>query len=332
MVNLYKFFKVPGRLGKVKRWRMYTTLAVIAGAIAAVCFVPLPSHVYCPLEVQARGAASVYVEEDGILEEVLVQPGDQVAKGDVLARLSNIDVDISIAQLEGEQAVYTAQLAGLNRISFEDPRASAQIDQVDETLKGVKSQLQKRQADKSKLELVAPRDGTVLPPPIVQEQQGDDGKLPVWSGSPFQPENVGATLVKGTKLCQVGDPRRLEARLVIDQGDIVFVEPGQRVEIMLAQSAECVYISKIEKKASETVKTSPAHLSSLHGGPLATQTGQDGVARPLSPVFDALVPLPDDKNGVLRIGLVGEAKIATKPRTLGSRLWRYLSRTFNFEL
>ena len=37
-------------------------------------------------------------------------------------------------------------------------------------------------------------------------------------------------------------------------------------------------------------------------------------------------------HGLLRIGLVGQAKITTAPRTLGSRLWRYLSRTFNFEL
>ena len=44
-------------------------------------FVPLPSHVYCPLEVQARGAESVYVVDDGILDEVLVRPGDQVTEG-----------------------------------------------------------------------------------------------------------------------------------------------------------------------------------------------------------------------------------------------------------
>ena len=84
--------------------------------------------------------------------------------------------------------------------------------------------------------------------------------------------------------------------------------------------------------ATETVKSSPAHLSSLHGGELATQMGPDGVARPLSPVFDALVPLPEDDMGLLRIGLVGQAKITTAPRTLGSRLWRYLIKTFNFDL
>jgi hypothetical protein len=53
----------------------------------------------------------------------------------------------------------------------------------------------------------------------------------------------------------------------------------------------------------------------------------------LTPVFEALVPLPtDDPHGLLRIGLVGHAKIKTAPRTLFNRLYRYISRTFNFEL
>jgi hypothetical protein len=32
------------------------------------------------------------------------------------------------------------------------------------------------------------------------------------------------------------------------------------------------------------------------------------------------------------VGLTGRAKIHTSPRTLASRLWRYLSQTFSFEL
>jgi putative peptide zinc metalloprotease protein len=332
LVNVYKFFKVPGRLGKVKRWRMYTTLGLLIAAIAAVCFIPLPSHVYCPLEVQARGAASVYVDEEGILDEVLVKPGDSVTDGQVLARLRNIDVDISIADLTGQRAEYRAQLDGLRRVSFEDPRASDQINEVIEHINSVQSHLDKRQADKAKLQLTARRDGTVLPPPLVPEQEEKDGQLPLWSGSPFDKENLGATLLKGTKFCQIGDPHWLEARLVIDQSEFGFVAPGQPVEIMLDQTAECVYKSAIEIKSQEPVKISPEHLSSLNGGPLPTKMGPDGVARPLDRVYDALVPLPYDPQGLVRIGLVGEAKITTKPRTLGSRLYRYLARTFNFEL
>jgi hypothetical protein len=247
--------------------------------------------------------------------------------------LRNIDVEISIADLEGQREAYQAQLLGLQRVSFADRRASAQVPSVTQSLASVNKQLQNRNDDLKKLHLVAPRDGTVLPPPRVEKQGDGVTHLSTWSGSPFDRENVGALLGAGTKFCQVGEPNRMEARLIIDQDDVWFVLPGQRVEIMLDQSAEYVYVSHVEERGSETVKQSPANLSSLNGGPLATQMSPDGVARPLGTVFDALVPLPeDDPHGLLRIGLIGRAKITTQPRTLWDRLYRYAARTFNFEL
>jgi putative peptide zinc metalloprotease protein len=333
IVQLYKFFKVPGRLGKVKRWRMYTSLLLATAAIVGICLVPLPSHVYCPLEVQPRNAASVYVAVDGILEKVLVKPGDTVEEGQLLAQLRNIDVDIEIADLSGQRQVYEAQLQGLQRISFQDRRAAAEVVPTSEALASIQEQLAQREVDREKLRLVAPRSGTVLPAPLVDKRGDESAHLPFWSGSPLDPENIGTTLVASTKLCQIGDPNRLEARLVIDQGDVAFVEPGQRVEIMLNQSAEYVYVSRVERRATETLKTTPKNLSSLQGGPLPTQMDPTGVARPLSPVFEAVVPLPEhDAHGLLRMGLVGRAKITTAPRTLWDRLVRYASRTFNFEL
>src|SRR3954453_12391408 len=117
MWNVYKFFSVPGRLGKVKSLRIYATLSVITAAIVGIGFLPLPSHVYCPLEVQARGADSVYVSVDGILEKTFVGAGDVVTKGQLLAQLKSIDVDIQIDELTGQRNVYQAQFKGLTLVS-----------------------------------------------------------------------------------------------------------------------------------------------------------------------------------------------------------------------
>lgn len=331
--NVYKFFRVPGRLGKVKRGRMYMSIGLLTASIAVIGFIPLPSHVYCPLEVEARDAESVYVKVAGQLEEVYVRPGDKVEAGKPLVRLQNIDVDISIADLTGQRDSYEAQLEGLQRVAFEVRSASAQVEPVERALSSVKQQLAKAEEDRAKLLIVAPRAGTVLPPPLVEASGGGVGHLPAWSGSPFDRENLGAWLLPGTKICQIGEPNRLKARLLIDQDDEGFVHAGQRVEIMLDQSAEYVYVSRIGLRGFETVKESPVHLSSLKGGPLPTQMSPDGVGRPIAPVFDAFVPLPeDDPHGLLRIGLIGRAKITTEPRTLWNRLYRYAARTFNFDL
>ncbi len=333
--QLYQFFKVPGRLGKVKSVRIYGTIAVIAAVIVGIGFVPLPSHVYCPLEVQARHADSVYVSVDGILEKTFVRPGDRVTKGQPLAQLRNIDVDINIAKLTGQRDVYTAQLDGLSRVSLADSEASAQIDPIRNALASTETQLRDREDDRDMLRLVAPSTGMVLPPPLIEKQSEESVHLPKWSGSPLDPENIGAELMKGTKLCQIGDPNEMEARLALDQGDVELLENkvGWPVEIMLAQTADVVYVSKIESVSNDTIKISPTHLSSLHGGDLATKMDPSGVARPLSTVYEAIAPLPEnDPNHRLRIGLVGQAKITTPPRTLWTRLVRYLSKTFNFDL
>src|SRR4051812_15404539 len=238
MWNMVKFFRVPGRLGKVKSLRVYATLFVITAAIVGFGFIPFPSHVYCPLEVQARGAKSVYVWQDGILDQVFVRPGDQVKEGQLLAQLRNVDVDFEIEKLTGQRNVLEAQLKGLNLVSLADRKASSEIEPTVKSLASTTEQLAQREGDRTMLRLVAPQAGTVLPPPLVEKQGDESVHLPTWHGSPLEPENLGAHLTRNTTFCQVGNSQSLEARLAIDQGDIEFVAPGQPVEIMLAQTAE----------------------------------------------------------------------------------------------
>ncbi len=332
-VQLYKYFKVPGRLAKIERPRLWATLAVIAALLAIVFAWPLPSHIFCPLEVQSRGAEPVYVEEEGILEEVFVKQGQHVVDGQPLARLRSVQTEIRITEMSGRCDELEARLGSLLRESYRDPSISTQIEQTTEALDSSRAQLEQLDQQKKLLTLVAPCDGTVMPPPQTPSRPTDEAELRVWSGSPLEPENLGATLAVTTKFCEVGDAGRLEARLVIDQNDVEFVEVGQSVAMMMDQSAGFVYYSQIEKKSQEDLKVSPTHLASTNKGPLVTQMTATGVPRPQNTVFDALVPLPEqDPHGLLRVGLVGRAKITTGPRTIWERFMRYLSRTFNFQL
>jgi putative peptide zinc metalloprotease protein len=92
-------------------------------------------------------------------------------------------------------------------------------------------------------------------------------------------------------------------------------------------------VSEVEGISQKVLKESPAHLSSQNGGELPTHVTPTGAVEPISPVFEGIAPLPvNDPHGMLKIGLVGRAKISTEPRTIAARLWRYFQRTFNFEL
>ena len=70
---------------------------------------------------------------------------------------------------------------------------------------------------------------------------------------------------------------------------------------------------------------------STSGGPVPAQTDPDGMVRPLTTMYQGVIQL-DNSLGLLRNGLIGQARIKTKPRTLANRMYRYLSRTFNFDL
>ncbi|RIK69998.1 MAG: hemolysin D, partial [Planctomycetota bacterium] len=335
---VWKFFRVPGRWSKVKRWRLYTTIAVVGVVLTALFMIPLPSRVWAPFELQPHGAASVYVEAPGRLVELGARPGDQVKQGQLIAQLQNFELEMEIARLKGELESYEAQVDSLTNLRLAASRAmqaSSQLDYVKERLQSTRKQLAKQQEDLARLRIVAPRDGTVIPPARVpQRATADSVELETWTGTPLDPQNLGATLTpEGPQnlLCQIGDPNQWDAVLVIDQDDVDLVQEGQQVRLMFEQSAYHVFVSTIANRATEPLETAPARLASTNGGPLAAQPNPDGTTRPLNTSYQATVRL-SDPHGLLRNGLIGRARISTRPRTLAERLYRYLSRTFNFDL
>ena len=327
--KLGKFFYVPGRLDQVKRVRLQATLAVLAAVAAAIFLVPLPHKVICSLSIKARDAEPVYVSVPGVLEKILVAPGDRVKANQPLAELSNSDIEIEIAGLEAEQAENESQLRSLRRIRLEDSSAALQIPQVADMLASIKKQLAQKKADRKLLELRAPIAGTVLPPPE-NPKQPTEGELANWHGMPLERRNLGALLTESVLLCQIGDPRKVEAAIVIDQDDIEFVKEGQSLEIKLDELPGRTFTTKL-MKIGPPLKAPPKALSNKTGGDLPTKTDESGRERLMSTAYQAQAPLTDEE-GIMYLGLRGRAKIDARWTTLGERLWRLFVRTFNFKL
>lgn len=147
----------------------------------------------------------------------------------------------------------------------------------------------------------------------------------------MDPKNLGCYLEESVLFCQVGDLEKMEAMLVIDQADIDFVREGQEVEIKLDELPHDVLHGRIAEIAPDALKISPRRLSTKAGGELATKTDPAGVERPMSTSYQARVYL-DDPEGLLGLGLRGRAKIHADWQTVGRRLWRLATRTFNFKL
>jgi putative peptide zinc metalloprotease protein len=327
-----KFFYVPGRIEQVKKPRFYTSLGVVVALLLAVFLVPLPNSVICTLEIQARDAQPVYVDVAGEAISLDVVPGQQVVAGQQLAQLRNIDTDLALAKLEGSANEYRAKRDSLTQQSFRNFRVGDQIPQVDEAIRAVEGQLKEKRRDKERLKLVAPEAGTVLPPPMTTRHEPTDEKLPTWSGTPLDPENRGEVLDQGVLFCQVGDPKRLEAVLIVDQADRNIVREGQSVDLKIEGLPSITWTSKIAEIAESELKVTPQRLSTQSGGEVPTKTDPTtGVQKPMSTSYQARVPI-DDTDGLLRLGLRGQARVYTDWIPLGTRLWRLVAHTFNFKM
>lgn len=338
--QLGKFFYTPGRMHKVKKHRLIASVAVVVVAIAAVIFVPLPHSVTCDLELGPRDAASVYVDTAGMIEKAYVRPGERVEAGAPILDLTNVDLELSVAELEGRRALAETRLRSLDQERYRDENAGMQLEQARELLETISEQLKEKQAELSRLHVVAPVAGLVLAAPPRPPRPEVDGQLPTWAGSPLDEKNRGSLLTESDLVCRVGDPKDLEALLVVDQADIELVDEvvikGERpkVRIQLEAFPGTTLHSEIAQIAKVQLKVTPSSLTPTAGGQLETKTDASGVARPMSTSYQARAPLPADNSlqGLLRMGMRGCGKIQTRPQSLGERLYRYLARTFHFEL
>jgi putative peptide zinc metalloprotease protein len=330
--KLGKFFYVPGRIEKVKKPRMYATLGVIAAALAAIFLVPLPHCVYCTFEIQPRDAQKIFVTVPGEMVDVRVQPGDRIEKNTRLAQLQNLDVELDIAKLEGERRQKEIELASLRSELYNvgDDKALLQTAPIEALLQSIKEQLVEKKTDYRRLTLISPVAGVVLPPPE-DKKPTSDKQLASWKGTPLEPRNRSAFLQEGTFFCQIGDPAKMEAQLVVEQHDIEFLKIGQVADLKLDELPFENLHGEIAEVANEPLRVSPRYLSNKVGGELATKTDDTGAERPQTTSYQVRVPL-DDPDGQLRIGYKGRARIHTAPRPLGRRLWRMLTQTFNFRL
>lgn len=328
-----KFFWVPGRIDKVKSKPLIGTLCLLGAVVAAVMYVPLPYRPMCDFEIQLREPRPVYVDVPGTLEALFVKPGQPVRQSEPIASLTNLDVDLDIAQLRGTQARLIAEIENLKERRNKEQVAGLQLPNLEDQLRTVTEQLEQREIDRERLDLKAPAAGIVFPPPEIPAKKQDptDDQLATWSGTPLRQRNLGAFLTPGVLFCQIGDPEKMEAILVIDQSEIDFIDVGQKVVLKLEELPGMTFESEITEISKSDLKVSPRHLSNKAGGELATKTDESGVERPMTISYQARAPL-DDQEGLFRIGLRGKAKVHAGTMALGPRMYRLFKKTFNFNM
>jgi multidrug efflux pump subunit AcrA (membrane-fusion protein) len=143
--------------------------ALAVAAIAAVLvFVPFDFDVYATGTLQPVVRREVFAASDGTVDQVLIHHGDRVTRGQLLARMRNTDLDVSITDVTGQIAAAQEQLASVERSLFEEGkrlsveernRMSGQRSELRQKLTSLECQLDLLQRKREKLQVTSPITG-----------------------------------------------------------------------------------------------------------------------------------------------------------------------------
>jgi putative peptide zinc metalloprotease protein len=319
-----QFVRNPFRRRELRQGRLAIVATIALVAAIVILAWPVNYYVRAPLVLLPTDAARVYATVDGTLQTAL-PAGRKVAANEPLARLTNSEIEVELARLEGEHELARVRLDNLEKLRGQDAEAGPKLPAARAEVADRAERLAARRHDADRLALVAPAAGVVIPAPALDRRTPNDGRLPTWSGVLLDEPNRGAWVEPGTLVCLVGDPAKLSAVLLVDDTDVARLAVGQNVRMILEQvpgrvlTGEVVDVARRDVKRSDSAMTARADLAPLFAG--LVPPGRDEAHYQVRVKLDGPAPL-------LAIGGRGEAKIAAERITLARWLARYFAQTF----
>jgi putative peptide zinc metalloprotease protein len=322
---------------KVKRHRVAISGAALAALLLGVLFLPLPHYVRCTFSIEPRGAAAIYAEAPGDIIQKPLKPGEKVeARKTVLVKLESLGLEAQVLDLRSKVEQAQVAIKSLRERRFVDPTADLQLAPAEEMLKTTQEQLAEKERELDRLTITSPISGIVLPA-MYHPGGGKDGRLPTWSGSLLDDRNQNAVVSPGDQICFVGDPDKLQAVMVIDQGDFNLVRDrhdktgGSPVALKLEGYRTHTLHTSIDEKSMVEMKVISPNLTAQAGGGVQTKMDASGNPVPMNTSYQASAQI-DDPPHELKMGMRGRARIFVGYTPISLRVYRYVAKTFNFDL
>lgn len=312
--NIYKTLRNRWRQMKVDKARMAAGILVGVGLVVAVLLTPFPMWISAPMILLPRNATTVFIQEKGILTELFVTDGQEVAPGTLLARLKDPELSKEHERLRQEYEQSIQAVRSFRAMSDERKVNAAQFkaDYTQQRINNLETQI-------AKLDITVPEgvSGVVFTPP----KEHDLGKL-------FKPKDV---------FCQVGDRKDLEAFIVVQESDIGLIKDlhmssGVNISMKFSGHVGEIQKGKVSNISSTEIVELPPPLSNKHGGEVATTTDKDQhIERPLVKSYSLQVVVPNPDNS-LGANVRGVVRIEIGWRSFYWRLMRTLQQTFHFKM
>ena len=198
--------KVKSVLRRKWLWGIVTvTLIVMA--------IPVPMSTLAPLEIVAHNPYVVAAPIEGVIEEVLVNPGEKVTKNQVIVKFSDTIVRNRLELAQREVLVAEAHLKKASQLAFNDKSGRHELRLVMADLELKRSELDFALDMFERASIKAQRSGIA----VYSDKQG----------------LIGKPLALGERIMRIADPAQIEVVIQIAVGDAIMLKPGARVKVFL---------------------------------------------------------------------------------------------------
>lgn len=239
--NPYHFLRHPARRRLIRMKRVLTSLCLLSLVIAGAMY-PLPSGESAEGRIIPRSETVVYVSSPGHLSELLRGPGQLVSQDDVIAVLTNPDVELQRLEIQGRRDTQKQLVEALRRSQLDSPDAANELPSAEALLADLETQLRTREKRVEALSIRAPASGKLLAAPRRKNPVPSDQETRVslvnWSGDPTEVENRGCFLESGVELMSIAADDQWDVELVMTQTQIERIDLGAEVKLVLESTPE----------------------------------------------------------------------------------------------
>ncbi len=222
----------------------------------------------------------------GKVQEVLVEMGDEVKKGQVLARLDTSTLEQSLiqAQINLKQAQYSLEKAKEPTTTASGDRILSAPDPLDIEIKELqlelaKMKLQEAQRQLEEATIVAPFDGLVAEVNIAP----------------------GDRVSEGTAAIRLLDPSKLEVDVVVSEMDVFQLKPGARATVQVDAVSGVTFPARVKRiSPAATIQQNVVNYKVR----LELLTGETVAAQQRSPSQITLDMLPEQVRKAVEEGRI----------------------------
>ncbi|MBI1372470.1 MAG: HlyD family efflux transporter periplasmic adaptor subunit [Phycisphaera sp.] len=279
-----------------------SVLGVVAlfGVAAGILAIPTDQTVKHPVVVLAVERQPVFAFVPGRVDEVHVDDGQYVHKGDPLLTLRNPPLVDRLDQL--------GVSLRLTQLQLESSRIDGRIDVVASLttqIKHIREQIDVTNEKIAELVVRAPIDGRIQTYRRLQTL-------------------LGMMVDRGDEIALVVGDQQREVDMVLPETDASLVEVDDRVNVRLWGSAELARVGHVERVGSQILKSLPHEaLSSRFKGEVDTVPTSQYNSAPSTPSVIATITMDPGQAPLPLDGSTGRGSIIVEEKvTLAAQLWR----------